>query len=212
MFVRTGRLQYIVMAFILSAFIVFGKAFIRLWAGEGYEDTYYICLMFFIPLTIPLIQNLGITILQARNQMKFRSLLYLVIALASLVLSILLAKPYGGYGCAFATSFALLLGQVIIMNIYYQRKQHIDIVRFWKEIIKMSVIPIMLIVIGLFATNSSLFDSVSIAKFVITGLLFAIIYGVFFWFFSMNREEKDLMVKPLMILKKKNNNDKRNSF
>lgn len=79
LFVRTGRLQYIIMAFILSAFIVFGKPFIQLWAGAGYEDAYYICLLFFIPLTIPLIQNLGITVLQARNQMKFRSLLYIVV-------------------------------------------------------------------------------------------------------------------------------------
>ena len=131
LFVRTGRLQYIIMAFILSAFIVFGKPFIQLWAGAGYEDAYYICLLFFIPLTIPLIQNLGITVLQARNQMKFRSLLYIVIALASLGLSILLAKPYGGYGCAFATSLALLIGQGLIMNIYYHRKQHLDMVNFW---------------------------------------------------------------------------------
>ena len=92
LFIRTGRIQYIVMSFILSAFIVFGKQFIYLWAGEGYEDAYYLSLMFFVPLTIPLIQNLGISILQARNQMKFRSLLYVVIALASLGLSILLAK------------------------------------------------------------------------------------------------------------------------
>lgn len=42
LFVRTGRLQYIIMAFILSAFIVFGKPFIQLWAGAGYEDAYYI--------------------------------------------------------------------------------------------------------------------------------------------------------------------------
>ena len=60
LFIRTGRIQYIVMSFILSAFIVFGKQFIYLWAGEGYEDAYYLSLMFFVPLTIPLIQNLGI--------------------------------------------------------------------------------------------------------------------------------------------------------
>ena len=55
LFIRTGRLQYIVMAFILTAFIVFGKSFIQLWAGDGYEDSYYFCIMFFIPLFVPLI-------------------------------------------------------------------------------------------------------------------------------------------------------------
>ena len=77
LFIRTGRIQYIVMALVLSGFIVFGHDFIRLWAGNGYEDAYTIALLFFIVLTIPMIQNLGTTILQARNQMKFRALVYL---------------------------------------------------------------------------------------------------------------------------------------
>ena len=59
------------MSFILFAFIVFGKRFIELWAGEEYIEAYYMTFAFFLALYIPLIQNLGITILQARNQMKF---------------------------------------------------------------------------------------------------------------------------------------------
>ena len=202
LFIRTGRLQYIVMSYILSAFIVFGKQFILLWAGDGYQDAYYFCLMFFIPLIIPLIQNLGITILQARNQMKFRSLLYIVIAVASLGLSILLAKTYGGYGCAFATSLALLLGQGIIMNIYYQRKQRLDIIRFWQEIIKMSIVPALLVVIGLMLANSNLFNTISFVKFIATALCFTIIYWTSFWRFSMNQDERNLILQPLIKLVK----------
>ena len=37
LFIRTGRIQYIVMALVLSGFIVFGRQFIVLWAGAGYE-------------------------------------------------------------------------------------------------------------------------------------------------------------------------------
>ena len=144
LFIRTGRIQYIIMAFILTGFIVFGKYFILLWAGPDYEQSYWIALCFFIPLTVPLIQNLGITILQARNQMKFRSTIYVIIALASLLISIPLAKQFGGIGCAIGTSIALITGQIIIMNIYYYRKIHIDIPSFWKEIVKMSIIPLVL--------------------------------------------------------------------
>ena len=203
LFIRTGRLQYIVMAFILSAFIVFGKPFILLWAGSGYEDAYYISLMFFIPLTIPQIQNLGITILQARNQMKFRSLTYIVIALSSLAISILLAQPYGGYGCAFATGMALLLGQGLIMNVYYQRKQRLDILTFWREIMKMSLVPMCFIAIGLLVTSSTFFADISLIKFIGVGVLFTVCYLFFFWTFSMNEEERDLIVKPLLALKHK---------
>lgn len=201
LFIRTGRIQYIVMAFILSAFIVLGKPFILLWAGKGYEDAYYICLMFFIPLTVPLIQNLGITFLQARNKMKFRSMLYIVIAFASLGISILLAKSYGIYGCAFATSFALFLGQIIIMNIYYHYKQKINIVEFWKEIIRMSYVPIILVIIGLLVINNSTFVTVSLVNFLIIAIVFTLIYGVSFWLFSMNNEEKELLAMPINKLK-----------
>ena len=37
MFVKLGRLQYILMLFVLVGFIVFGKSFILLWAGDKYE-------------------------------------------------------------------------------------------------------------------------------------------------------------------------------
>lgn len=132
------------MAFILSGFIVFGKYFIRFWAGDGYGDAYTIALLFLVPLTIPLIQNLGITILQARNQMRFRSEVYVIIALISLGFQIPLAKYYGGIGCAMAIAGALTLGQIIVMNIYYHKKQGLDIIGFWKEIIQMSIVPFLL--------------------------------------------------------------------
>ena len=43
LFIRTGRIQYIIMALVLSGFIVFGKQFILLWAGTEYEEAYIIC-------------------------------------------------------------------------------------------------------------------------------------------------------------------------
>ena len=38
LFIRTGRIQYLIMAFILTGFILFGKQFVILWAGSGYEE------------------------------------------------------------------------------------------------------------------------------------------------------------------------------
>lgn len=198
LFVRTGRIQYIVMAFILSAFIVLGKQFIALWAGPGYEDAYIISLIFFIPLTVPLIQNLGITILQARNQMKFRSSLYIFVAIGSLGITIPLTKYYGGIGCAIGTATALILGQIIVMNIYYQCKQGLNILHFWKEIIKMSITPIIIT----FACYHVLqyYPIISWGTFAIATLLFSFIYLVFFFNFSMNTSERNLFIKPFKMV------------
>lgn len=191
LFIRTGRIQYIIMAFILTGFIVFGKYFILLWAGPDYEQSYWIALCFFIPLTVPLIQNLGITILQARNQMKFRSTVYVIIALASLLISIPLAKQFGGIGCAIGTSIALITGQIIIMNIYYYRKIHIDIPSFWKEIVKMSIIPLVL---GILFSYLLMRYKLTTSFLLIGGILFfSIIYIPLFFKYSMNTYEKELV-------------------
>ncbi len=149
LFVKNGRLQFAVLSLILTGFVIFGRQFVYLWAGEGYENVYSMCLLFFIPAIIPLTQNIGIVILQARNQMKFRSLCYICIASASILIQILLVKKMGIMGSPIAICIATLLGQILIMNIYYNWGQHISIIKYWKEILKMSIIPALFSMFGL---------------------------------------------------------------
>ena len=195
LFIRTGRIQYIVIALILTGFIVFGRDFINLWAGADYNSAYVITLLFFVSLSIPMIQNLGITILQARNQLKFRSLLYIAIASVSLIFQIILSKRYGGVGCAISIAGALFLGQGLIMNIYYHKKQDLDILVFWREILKMSGIPIILCLGAMY-----LLRNISLDNWLSLGLaigVFAIVYIPLFFYFSMNQSERDLFIKPV---------------
>lgn len=195
LFIKTGRIQYCVMVLVLSGFFLFGRQFIRLWAGDGYDDAYTITMLFFVPLTVPLIQNLGITILQARNQMKFRSLLYLLISLVSLGAQVPLSKYYGGVGCAIAIAGALVLGQVVIMNVYYQIEQKIDIVRFWLEIFRMSIVPICLSIVAFYVLQRFVLDSVM--KLCLGILVYLFVYLPLFFALSMNTYERDLILKPI---------------
>ena len=191
LFIRTGRIQYIVLSYILSGFIIFGRQFIELWAGAGYSDAYIISLLFFIPLTVPLIQNLGITILQARNEMRFRSVLYIIIALVSLAMQILLTGYFGGIGCAIGVSGALVVGQILIMNVYYRRRQDLDIKTFWKEISKMSIIPIVLIFSSMLVIRH-FFALDSWGKLILGIAAFSLVYIPLFFRFSMTDDERNL--------------------
>lgn len=201
LFIRTGRIQYIVMALILSGFIVFGRQFINLWAGPGYADAYIISVLFFVALLIPLIQNLGITILQARNQMKFRSLLYIAIACIALIMQIILAKKWGGVGCAVAVATALLVGQGLIMNIYYSRKQGLNILLFWKEILKMSIVPIILVSFSIFLLKKVDLDSWLYLLSAI--IVFCVVYIPLFWKYSMNQYERELLLGSAKVVANK---------
>ena len=198
LFIRTGRLQFLIMSFILVSFIVFGKSFIKLWAGDSYEEAYTIALLFFIPTLVPLIQNLGITILQARNQMRFRCISYVIIAIGSLFMSIPLSKTYGGIGCAIATASALVLGQIIIMNIYYHKVIHINISKFWRQITQMSVIPILACIVGYLVFSS--IDILDIPTFIVSVSIFSLFYILVVWKKGMNESERDIFSKPCMVL------------
>lgn len=197
MFVRTGRIQNIAMSFILLGFVVFGKPFIRLWAGEEYEDAYLITLLFFIALFIPLIQNLGVTILQARNQMMFRSLLYIGIASIALVSQYFLAEIWGGVGCAIAISGALIIGQGVIMNIYYYSKIDLAIGMFWREIFKMNTIPVIVSTLAFYMTKN-IVDIQSWSTLIYCVVLYVLVYVPLFIRFSMNKYERNLFFESIL--------------
>ena len=201
LFIRTGRIQYIVMSFILCGFFIVGKEFVKVWAGIEYLEAYYIVLIIMIPLTIPLIQNLGITILQAKNMQKFRSNVYILIALINIFLTVALSKIYGGIGAAISTAFSMIIGNIIIINIYYYKKIKINIPQFWKEIGIMTIPVSISLVISIFI-NSFINISGYLGIF-IKGSIFSILFIILMWIIGMNNYEKNLIEKPLNKIKEK---------
>lgn len=190
LFISVGRVQYIVISFALSGFLTFGQEFINLWVGFDYRSSYIIALMILIPLIIPLIQGMGGIILQAKNMQKFKSIVYIVIALANVLLSILFVQWWGAIGCALATAIAFTIGNIIIMNIYYWKKINIDIPKFWKNILWMSTPLLVSFLFGLTINRFVLADNWMV--FLIKIGIFSIIYIILMWFTAMNNYEKNL--------------------
>lgn len=195
MFIRIGRIQYILLGLISSGFIIFGNEFIYLWLGKGYTEVYKIALWIMIPLTIPLIQNTGIAIMQARNQHQFRSVVYFFIAILNIAVSILLVKNYGAIGCAIATGISFTLGNVVIINIYYWKKVDIDIPLFWKNIFKMSIPVVITMTIG-YGLNYFI-NEYRIVTFILKGSIYVGIYTILMWLIGMNKEEKIEILNPI---------------
>ena len=102
----------------------------------------------------------------------------------------------GGLGCAIAIAGALFLGQGLIMNVYYQKKQHLDIISFWKEILKMSIVPIIVCICSMGILYNIELDSWS--SFSLAVIIFIFVYVPLFYHFSMNQSERDLFVKPIV--------------
>ncbi|WP_419885072.1 oligosaccharide flippase family protein [Paenibacillus sp. B-A-8] len=190
--IKYGRLQFIIMAYILSGFILFGQPFINIWAGNDYRDAYYIVLLVMVPLSIPLIQNVGLSILYAKNLQGFRSIILIFIAILNVVISIPLAKEFGGIGAACATAISLIIGNIISMNIYYQRKIGINIKAFWKNIYLITIPVLITLIIGV--GINYLIKENNLWFFMFKIILFTFAYINFMWLFGFNKYEKRLIL------------------
>ena len=131
---QVGTFQALVAGLVLSGFLLFGRPFLSLWAGEGYEQAYEVALLLMVPMTVPLMQNLGIEILRARKRHRTRSLVCAALAVGNILLSIRWIPRFGTVGAAAGTAASILLGNVLFMNWYYQRHMQLDMKRFWRSI------------------------------------------------------------------------------
>lgn len=200
-FIKVGRVQFIILALILSGFILFGNYFIKWWAGNDYLESYYITLLLMTPMIIPLLQNTAVYIQRAKFKHKFRSLLYLTTSLLNVVISILLSKKYGAAGAAFGTTITLLLSNTII-NIYYHKAINLNVIKFWFEILKLTRGLVIPITIGLFLRN---YMQISDFKdFMISIGVYSFTYILSMYLLVFNKSEKSIitsLLKKLLVKK-----------
>ena len=202
LFISVGRIQFLVIGLILTGFIFFGRFFVIEWAGDGYADSYYIALLLICPATISLCQNIGIEIQRAKNKHQFRSIVYLIMAILNVGISILFTYWWGYIGTALGTTISLIVANGLIMNTYYHKKIGINIIEFWKQIIKMFPGFILPVVSGIVLLE--FIHYTKIWQFLALILAYCAIYAVSVWLLSMNRNEKNLIIKPIKkILKRK---------
>lgn len=201
MMIKMGRIQYLIISFILSGYIVFGQKFIALWAGDGYQDAYWIALITMLPLAVPLIQNVAFTAIVAANKHRFRSIIYAVIAVINVISTWLILPYHGIIGAAVCTGAAYIIGNGIIMNYYYHRVIGFDISKFWINIGSMSPVPLAMIVVGLLLIRWGLpMDTVS--WFLLWVVVYSVIFWMLSWFASMNSGEKEAVKDIIWKLKK----------
>ena len=170
--------------------------FINLWAGKGFDDGYWIALLIIIPLTVDLIQNIGLSILQAQNKYGFRAKVYFFMGIFNLCLAIPLGLKYGGIGCAFATGLSMFIGNGLIMNWYYLKITKLEIGRFWKNISRITIGVIIVTIIG-YIFNEMIEDK-NIIVFVMKLLVYTLLYISIMYKFFMNIEEKS-KIKSLVL-------------
>lgn len=195
MFITIGRVQFMIVVFVLIELAFLGRPFIGFWAGRSYYSAFPILMVLIVPVTIPLIQNTGIAIQQAKNMHIFRSILYIIIAFANALLSLILVKPYGALGTAFATAISLIIGNGLLMNWYYQKYIGIDIILFWKKICHFIPLVVVSSLAGFLSTH--FINSYSVSGFLIVGVIIAIVYAIMLFLTGLDNDERGKVLSKL---------------
>lgn len=183
-FARYGKLQLTVMGYIFLMLVAVGRPFMRLWSGLDTDVPYYVALLLISPILITSTQSIGIEIQRAKDLHRFRSILYLAIALANIAISIPLCMVFGPVGCAAGTCGCLVVGNIIIMNIYYHKRVGLDMFAFWREISRL--IPALTAPAVCAAVCAHLCGN-NLVSLIAGGAALSLVYAASIWFLSVKR-------------------------
>tara|TARA_R110002049_G_scaffold275301_1_gene453322 strand:+ start:2219 stop:3706 length:1488 start_codon:yes stop_codon:yes gene_type:complete len=199
MMIKIGRLSFIVLMYILLAFALFGKQFVYLWVGkelgiEGSFETWLIALLIMLAYTLPLVQGFGNSILEAKNKLSFKAILYISFLFFGVILGASLAKSFGALGMIFGTVIAWLIVQNV-MNFYYHRVIGLNIFRFFKELLNKTILTVLLVfVIGYLI---SYIPGSGWLNFILKSISYSIVYVVLMHKIGLIDFEKQLFKNTL---------------
>lgn len=137
LFIKVGRIAFILTFLVLSGFVIFGQQFIVIWVGEDFLPAYGWALIVMVPYTIDIIQHLGLTIMKVMDLFKFRAKVYFLSAVLNVLLTAIMAYYWGPVGAALSTALSLLITSGFVLNWFYVKRVGMNVKAFWKNILLM---------------------------------------------------------------------------
>lgn len=186
--IAPGRYQAVIAVAVVLGFALFGKDFIAVWIGPQYSQAYYVTLMLIVPVTIPLVENTAISILDATLKRIFRSVVLVIMAAINVAVSIALVYFMGFWGAAIGTVLSILVGHVWLMNWYYKKTFKMNIGRLFQEIFR-GILP-MGLAAALVCLPAALWFKAGVPGLILKILLFVTVYGALLWRWGLQGGEK----------------------
>lgn len=187
-YIKTSRIQLIVVLIIVLNLVFWGKPFLGIWLGEEYMVSYYVLLFVMIPFSVEIIGNLRNTFLQVYGYYWHRAIIILVVSILNIGLTIFLIEKYGILGAAGSTCVSLFLGYGAT-NFILWKKIGIDIYSFFIEV-WLKVIPVLIITFLLFFILKNAYLITNWLELIIHVAITSFGYLISIWFFYLTNEEK----------------------
>lgn len=193
MMIKVGRIQLYIVGMIIFLFFAFGRDFIHLWVGKEFDCAYFGLLFVLTPCIFHLTMGIGDEIVLAENKVWYRAVIYVCGSVISLASIILLSPRYGAIGASLAVSAAFIIAYNLIAVYIYKYKLGLNMGRFFKEC-HLKILPFLSLILLTCLLVNHFWETVSIWGLLVK-IIFCSIAGLgILWLFSMNREEKELIL------------------
>lgn len=113
----TTKLSGLMAVFGGGAIIVFGQPFIHVWMGPDYVSAYPPLVVLAVAMTLFVIMEPALTLIYGFGEVGILAKVSLAEAIANLLLSLLLVRPYGLVGVALGTAIPLFFFSLFLMRL-----------------------------------------------------------------------------------------------
>lgn len=190
--IKVGRIQFILLAGIVSIFIMAGRDFFLNWLGADFEKSYLITVFLILPGLITVPQEIASTALIASNRVRYNAFSKIVVAVISISLSYLLSLKFGSTGAGIAIFIGNMIGGAIILNIIYARVLKINVWAFFRKCQISMAFPFVLVLFFGFTLNYFI-KEVSWLNTLIKIIILSLIYSLSAYYYAINSYEKELV-------------------
>lgn len=119
--IKVSRITMIVLFYVLGGFLILGQDFVLLWLGESYRESWTVAFLIMVAFVIPISQGYGHAILEAKKQMRFKSLFSLIFTVIGLLIGGYLSTFYGIRGIIYGIFGGLFALQILVIFYYHFR-------------------------------------------------------------------------------------------
>lgn len=189
---KVGRIQLYIVGLIVFGVTCFGKEFLTLWLGPGFERSFYCLLLVLMPCLFHLTQTIGEETLLATNNVKYRAITNIVGSCLSVISIVILGPHIGALAAGIGVFLSFTIAHNITIDYFYSKKLHLSMWEFLKNC-HVKILPVFLVMVGIGIICQYFFSDNTVIGFLIRSSIWGIVTIIALWIFAFNDEEKSML-------------------
>lgn len=194
--VNPCRLTVAICGTILCGFFAVGQQFINVVYGASKADAWLYALIIMVPMFINMTNAVIINVLDIANKRLVRSLILFGTTVLNIVLTVIFLYFWGIIGAVIATAVSLVIGNIVIMNIYYRRTFQIRIFYLYRSAYA-GLLPYQIVAGVVTFFVAGLIRNQIISLFV-GGVLFLVLSAGLIYLFGLKPSDKEKLKNKML--------------